>query len=58
MILTTADQIEGKRITEDLGIVAGEAILGIDISRDLVSRLCDIPRSALADQGPGVAISS
>ncbi|MBA2633962.1 MAG: heavy metal-binding domain-containing protein [Chloroflexi bacterium] len=35
MIQTTTPSVEGRTITEYLGVVAGEAILGANIVRDL-----------------------
>ncbi len=42
MIITTTPNIEGQRITKYLGVVAGEAILGANIFRDLFAGLRDI----------------
>ncbi|HZG56056.1 YbjQ family protein [Paenibacillus sp.] len=42
MIITTTNSIEGKRITEYLGIVNGEAIMGANIVRDLFASITDI----------------
>jgi len=42
MIITTTNTIEGKRITEYLGIVNGEAIMGANIVRDLFASITDI----------------
>jgi uncharacterized protein YbjQ (UPF0145 family) len=42
MIVTTTDAIEGRRVTQYLGVVAGEAILGVNIFRDLFSGIRDI----------------
>ncbi|MGK7943224.1 MAG: heavy metal-binding domain-containing protein [Microcystaceae cyanobacterium] len=42
MIVTTADQIEGKRIVSHHGIVGGEAILGANIFRDFFAGIRDI----------------
>jgi len=42
MIVTTTDSVEGKRIVEHLGVVAGEAILGVNMFRDLFSGIRDI----------------
>ncbi len=42
MLLSTTDQIEGKRITTYLGIVSGDAIVGANIFRDLFARIRDI----------------
>jgi len=42
MIITTTPSIEGKRITEYLGIVTGEAIMGANILRDILAGIRDI----------------
>ena len=42
MILTTTHAIDGQTITEYLGVVTGEAILGANIVRDLFAGIRDI----------------
>jgi uncharacterized protein YbjQ (UPF0145 family) len=42
MITTTSPSIEGKPVREYLGIVAGEAILGANIVKDLFATVTDI----------------
>ena len=42
MILTTTPTVEGRPIEEYLGIVAGEAILGAHIGRDILAAFTDI----------------
>ena len=42
MILTTTPGIEGKKITRYCGVVAGEAIMGANIVRDLFATVTDI----------------
>ncbi len=42
MISTTTPAIEGKKIREYKGIVAGEAIMGANIVRDLFASITDI----------------
>lgn len=42
MIVTTTDGIEGRRITEYLGIVSGEAVMGTNIFRDMFAGLRDL----------------
>lgn len=42
MIITTTNNIQGKRVTEYLGIVAGEAILGANIFRDMFAAIRDV----------------
>ena len=40
--LTTTPNIEGKRVTKYLGIVAGEAILGANLFKDLFAGIRDL----------------
>ncbi|MGQ9881168.1 MAG: heavy metal-binding domain-containing protein [Armatimonadota bacterium] len=42
MIVTTTLSIEGKTIRQYLGVVVGEAIVGVNIFRDLFARIRDI----------------
>ncbi|MCV2881223.1 heavy metal-binding domain-containing protein [Actibacterium sp. XHP0104] len=42
MIVTTTPTIEGHRITAYHGVVAGEAIIGANIVRDLFAGITDI----------------
>jgi uncharacterized protein YbjQ (UPF0145 family) len=42
MIVTTTNGIEGRRIATYCGLVAGEAILGANIFRDLFASVRDI----------------
>ena len=42
MILTTTSNIEGHRITEYLGVVTGEAILGANFFRDFFAKIRDV----------------
>jgi uncharacterized protein YbjQ (UPF0145 family) len=42
MIQTTTPSVEGRTITEYLGVVTGEAILGANIVRDLFAGIRDI----------------
>jgi uncharacterized protein YbjQ (UPF0145 family) len=42
MIVTTTPSIEGKPVREYLGIVAGEAVLGANIVKDLFATVTDI----------------
>ncbi|NOZ56899.1 MAG: heavy metal-binding domain-containing protein [Calditrichaeota bacterium] len=42
MIITTTPSIEGKRIVKYLGLVAGEAIMGANVVRDLFASITDI----------------
>ena len=42
MLVTTTNTVEGRRIVEYKGLVAGEAILGANLFRDLFASLRDI----------------
>jgi len=42
MLLTTTPQVEGREITEYMGIVTGEAIMGANVFRDLFASVRDI----------------
>ena len=42
MILTTSDSVEGREVTAYLGIVAGEAVLGANLFRDLFANIRDL----------------
>jgi uncharacterized protein YbjQ (UPF0145 family) len=42
MIQTTTPSIEGRKITQYLGIVTGEAIIGANLFRDLFAGIRDI----------------
>ena len=42
MIMTTTDSIEGRAIKQYLGIVAGEAIMGANIFKDMFAGIRDI----------------
>ena len=42
MILSTTNNIEGKKITKYAGLVSGEAILGANIFRDIFASIRDI----------------
>ena len=42
MILTTTESVEGKRITQYLGIVAGQAVMGTNVVRDFFADIRDI----------------
>lgn len=41
MILTTTPSIEGKRITQYMGIVSGETIIGANVFRDILAGIRD-----------------
>lgn len=42
MLLSTTDSIEGRRVVQYLGVVTGEAIIGVHIFRDLFAGIRDI----------------
>ena len=42
MVMTTTHSIEGQKITEYLGIVSGEAIMGANIFKDFFAGIRDI----------------
>ncbi|MBO8138425.1 MAG: YbjQ family protein [Desulfotomaculum sp.] len=42
MIISTTNTVEGRSITKYLGIVAGEAIMGANVVRDLFASISDI----------------
>ena len=42
MIVTTTPNIEGHRITEYLGVVTGEAVLGTNFIRDFFAKVRDV----------------
>ncbi|MGI5962913.1 MAG: putative heavy metal-binding protein [Lawsonibacter sp.] len=42
MILTTTPSVEGKQITQYLGIVFGEVVSGVDFVRDFAAGLSNI----------------
>lgn len=42
MILTTTHSVDGRSVSEYLGVVTGEAILGANIVRDLFAGVRDI----------------
>lgn len=42
MIVTTTPSVEGRRITQYYGIVAGEAIMGPTFFRDIMASITDV----------------
>ena len=42
MVVTTTPNIDGKRVTKYLGVVAGEAILGANMFKDLFAGIRDL----------------
>ena len=53
MIVTTTNNIEGKKVAKYLGIVSGEAIIGANIIKDFFAGIRDIVggRSASYEEG-------
>jgi uncharacterized protein YbjQ (UPF0145 family) len=53
MLITTTPSIEGKRITNYIGLVNGEAIIGANILKDFFAGITDVVggRSAAYEQG-------
>jgi uncharacterized protein YbjQ (UPF0145 family) len=54
LIVTTTPSIEGKKITQYIGVVTGEAIMGANIFRDFFASITDIVggRSAAYEKEP------
>lgn len=42
MIVTTTGSVEGKKITQYHGVVAGEAVMGANFIRDFFARVTDV----------------
>lgn len=42
MIVTTTQNIEGRKVAEYRGIVAGEAIMGANVFRDFFAQITDV----------------
>lgn len=42
MIVTTTENIEGRRIVEYLGIASGEAIMGANVFKDFFASITDV----------------
>ncbi|MCY3874300.1 MAG: heavy metal-binding domain-containing protein [Rhodobacteraceae bacterium] len=42
MIVTSTDGIEGRHVSEYLGIVSGEAVMGTNVFRDLFAGITDL----------------
>ena len=49
MIMTTTEQIEGKRITETLGLVRGSTIRARNIGRDILAGMRNIVGGEVKD---------
>jgi len=62
MLITTTNNIEGKKITQYIGLVNGEAIIGANLVKDFFAGISDIVggRSTAYEQGlreaKGIAI--
>lgn len=42
MLITTTNTVEGRRVLAYLGVVAGEAVMGVNVFRDMFSGIRDI----------------
>ncbi|MBM7867229.1 heavy metal-binding domain-containing protein [Heliobacterium gestii] len=42
MIITTTNNIDGRSVTDYLGIVAGEAVMGANVVRDFLASITDV----------------
>ena len=42
MLVTTTNNVEGKKITNYLGMVTGEAIMGANIFKDIFASITDV----------------
>ncbi|MBT5456653.1 MAG: heavy metal-binding domain-containing protein [Rhodospirillaceae bacterium] len=42
MIITTTDSVEGRQVSNYLGIVSGDAVMGTNIFRDMFAGIRDI----------------
>jgi uncharacterized protein YbjQ (UPF0145 family) len=42
MLVTTTNNLEGKRISQYIGLVSGEAIMGANIFKDIFAGITDI----------------
>jgi len=42
MIVTTTDSIDGRQITEYLGICSGEAVIGANVFKDMFAGIRDV----------------
>ncbi len=42
MIITTTPSVEGKKITKHMGIVSGDAIIGVNMFKDIFAGIRDI----------------
>lgn len=53
MLITTTHNVEGRRITQYIGLVNGEAIIGANLVRDFFANITDVVggRSGAYEQG-------
>lgn len=42
MIVSTTNSIEGRKVTEYFGLVTGEAVIGVNVFKDLFASIRDI----------------
>lgn len=42
MICTTTDSIEGKKVTQYLGVCSGEAVIGANVFKDMFASVRDV----------------
>lgn len=42
MILTTTNTIDGKKVSQYIGVVAGEAIIGANLFKDVFASITDV----------------
>jgi uncharacterized protein YbjQ (UPF0145 family) len=42
MIITTTNTVENRKITQYLGVVSGEAIMGANVVRDIFASITDV----------------
>ena len=57
MIVTTTPSIEDRTISACFGAVAGEAILGVNVLKDLFASIRDVFGVDVGDEVPGQANS-
>lgn len=57
MIVTTTPSIEGRIISACFGAIAGEAILGANVLKDLFASIRDVVGVDVGDEVPGQANS-
>ena len=42
MIVTTTDSVDGRQVTQYLGVVSGDAVLGTNIFKDMFASIRDV----------------